>query len=76
LLVNFMNPGLDHIRSKNARRSSGVSSKAARVFTGWWNPWIEVPSTSRSCSKFARSSACSSAVMGRLFRGVHQLAER
>ena len=71
-----MKPGLAHICSKKANRSSGESSKALRSFTGWWNPWIEVFSTSRSCSKSARSWACSSAVMGRLFSGVHQLAER
>ena len=37
-----MKPGLAHISSKNARRSSGESSNAAAGFIGWWKPWIEV----------------------------------
>jgi hypothetical protein len=76
LLVNFMNPGLAHICSKKASRSSGGSSKADRGFIGWWKPWTDVRSTSRSSSKPARSWACSSAVIGRLLSGVHQLALR
>ena len=37
---------------------------------------MEVSRTFFISSKPARSSACSSAVMGRLFSGVHQLAVR
>ena len=74
--MSFVKPGLAHIFSKNARRSSSESSNAPRSFSGWWNPWIEVFSTSRSASKSARSCACSSAVIGALLSGVHQLAVR
>ena len=76
MLVSFEKPGLFHIFSKNARRSSSESSKVARSCTGWRNPLGDVFSVSRIASKSARSCACSSGVIGALLSGVHQLAVR
>ena len=71
-----MKPGLFHSFSNIARRSASESSNAARSFTGWAKPLSDVFSVSRSASNPARSSACSSGVIGRLLSGVHQLAVR
>ena len=76
MLVSFEKPGLFHIFSKNARRSSSESSNVARSCAGWRNPATDVFSISRIASKSARSCACSSAVIGALLSGVHQLAVR
>jgi hypothetical protein len=76
LLESFENPGLFHIRSKKAWRSSAESSKVARSCTGCRKPATDVFNTSRMASKPARSSACCSGVMGALLSGVHQLAVR
>ena len=65
-----------HLLEEGLPLASGESSNAVRGFIGWWKPWIDVLSTSRSSSKSARSCACSSAVIGRLLSGVHQLAVR
>src|SRR5438552_9754335 len=74
--MSLENPGLFHIRSKNARRSSFESSNVARSCAGWRNPLGDVFSVSRIASKSALSRACSSGVIGELLRGVHQLGVR
>ena len=74
--MSFENPGLFHIRSKNARRSSFESSNVARSCAGWRNPLCDVFSVSRIASKSALSRACSSGVIGALLSGVHQLGVR
>ena len=76
MLVSFENPGLFHMVSKKARRSPIESSKVWRSCTGWRNPDGDVFRISHMASKSALSRACSSGVIGRLLRGVHQLAER
>jgi hypothetical protein len=76
LLVSFEKPGLCHIFSKNARRSSSESSKAVRSWARWRNPCTDVFSTSHMASKPARSCTCSAGEMGALLSGVHQLAVR
>ena len=76
MLVSFENPGLSHILSKKASRSSIGSSKVLRSCTGWRNPDGDVSSVSHMASKSALSRACSSGVIGRLLSGVHQLAVR
>ena len=74
--MSFEKPGLLHISSKNAARSSSESSKAARSCGTWRNPLGDVLSVARIDSKSLRSCACSSGVMGALLSGVHQLGER
>ena len=74
--MSFEKPGLLHISSKNAARSSSESSKAARSLATWRNPLGDVPSVSRIASKSFLSCACSSGVIGALLSGVHQLGER
>ena len=74
--MSFEKPGLLHICSKNAARSSSVSSKAARSCGTWRNPLGDVFSVARIDSKSLRSCTCSSGAMGALLSGVHQLGER
>ncbi len=76
MLVSFENPGLFHIDSKNARRSSAESSKAARSCGGWRKPAGDVSSTWHIASKSFLSWACSAAEIGALFSGVHQFGVR
>ena len=76
MLVSFEKPGLFHIFSKNARRSSGESSEVERSWMRWRKPLGDVLSVSRIVSKSALSRACSPGVIGALLSGVHQLAVR
>ncbi len=71
-----MKPGLFHNCSNSSRRSATDASAPSCSFTGCANPLIDVFSVSRSASKPARSSTCSSSVIGRLLSGVHQFAVR
>ena len=77
MLVSFVKPGLFHIFSKNACRSSvGVVERRRGRAAGGGTRSTDVFSVSRIASKSARSCACSSAVIGALLSGVHQLAVR
>ena len=76
MLVSFENPGLLHIFSKKARRSSLESSKVARSCARWRNPLGEVFSVLQIVSKSARELRLLVGVIGALLSGVHQLAVR